>query len=110
MAAWEEESLAEQDPQEQLKTLIELRHRFQTLVSQEVWDELCEIARGQIRNLMQEAEQLPLGLDSMIQREMIRSKGQGVEQLIQTPYSFIEDLTETIDALSEELNGSQESE
>jgi hypothetical protein len=58
---------------------------------------------------MQEAENLPMGLDSMIQREMIRERSRGVEQLIRTPDSFIQDLTDTIDALSEEINP-QESE
>lgn len=110
MAAWEEDSLDQLTPQEQLKTLIELRHRFQTLVNQEVWAELCEIALGQIKNLMQEAEALPFGLDSMLQRECIRARAQGVEQLIKTPESFIEDLTDTIDALDREVNGAQESE
>lgn len=110
MAVWEEEELENQDPQEQLKVLIELRHRFQTLVNQEVWGELCDIGRGQIRNLQKEADGMPFGLDSMLQRESVRARALGVEQILNTPEGFINDLTDTIDALNEEINGPQENE
>lgn len=59
---------------------------------------------------MKEAAALPYGLDAMLRREAIKAQADGVEQVIRTPYGFIEDLTDTIDALNEQLNGPQESE
>lgn len=109
MAVWEEDQLEELDPREQLKVLIELRHRLQTLVSLEVWEELCEIGKGQISNLMKEAEALPYGLDAMLCREAIRARADGVRQILETPQAFIEDLTNTIETLNAEISP-QESE
>jgi hypothetical protein len=57
---------------------------------------------------MAEAEGMPFGLDSMLQREAVRARALGIEQILKTPASFIADLTDTIDALNEEINGSQE--
>lgn len=102
MGVWLEEELEHLEPDEMLKVLIELRHRFQTLVNQEVWEELCEIGRGQIENLRKEARALPTSLDNMLLRETIEAQAKGVEQILKTPEAFIADLTETIDALAEQ--------
>jgi len=61
-----------------------------------------------VANLEKEADQQAYGLDSMLLREAVRAQAKGVEQVVRTPQGFIDDLTDTIDALNEELNGSGE--
>ena len=93
------------DPQEQRKILVETRHKFQTLVSQEVWDELCEAARGQASSLRQEADGIPASMDGLIQKESLRAKAEGIEHFIEVPQVVIEDLTESIDKLTVMIEG-----
>lgn len=99
---WEE--VEDLPPEEQLKMLIETRAKFQTLVSQEVWEELCEIAKGQAANLLHEAENAGYGHDAMIQRECLRAEAKGLNRLIETPGAVIEEFDHTIKALRKEID------
>lgn len=93
------------DPQEQRKILIETRHKLQTLVSQEVWEELYEMAMGQIRAKHSQADELPYGLDSMMLREMLRAEARGIEFFVRVPLAAIEDLTDSINKLTAIIEG-----
>lgn len=55
-----------------------------------------------MENLRKEAQGLPVGLDSMIKKEVIEARAQGVEQILRTPEAFIKDLDDTIEQMTEE--------
>lgn len=93
------------DPQEQRKILSETRHKFQTLVNQEVWDELCEAAKGQAENLRQEAEGILPSMDGIIQKEALYQRAKGIEHFMLVPEIVIEDLTDSINKLTAIIEG-----